>query len=144
MSNLGAWPVDPTTEVGLFRIELGDTVGTPHVPEDGLAEFQFIGDAGISALLLAYPTMRDTAMSKAMFSMASQMIVSAQDIQVDDIRIKTIERARLMLEAAIALGGVASAADASNAFSVVPLTSVPGYRRHRPQGTPRAFGESGF
>ena len=130
----GAWPIDPTTEVGLFRIELGDTVGTPHDPADDKADFEFIGDVGISALLLAYPASRALAMSRAMTSMANQMIVAAQDIQVDDIRIKTIERARLMLESAISIAGAGTAADADTAFSVVPLTSHP--QTWRPQGTP--------
>ncbi len=134
VTNEGAWPIDPTTDVGLFRTELGDTAGTPHVPADNKADFEYIGDAGIQALLDAYPTSRNMAMSKAMTSMAHQMIIAAQDIQVDDIRIKTIERAKLMLESALALSGGMAATDADSAFSVVSLN---GYHEYpRPQGTP--------
>jgi len=134
--NTGAWPVDPGTEVGLFRTELGDTVGTPNVPADGLAKFEFLSDAAIAAMLLAYPTSRDMAMAKALTSAAFKLISSAQDIQVDDIRIKTVERANLMLTLATTLGSAAAAGSASSTFSVVPLT-----------GSNRAgyyYGESGF
>lgn len=143
MSNVGAWPVDPATETGLFRTELGDLVGTVHTDDPAKADFQFIGDDGIAALILAYPSSRDMAMSKAMTSMANQMIVAAQDIQVDDIKIKTIEQARLMLEMATSLATSAGYADASSAFTVVPMVSST-YGNRTPQGTPRAFGESGF
>lgn len=135
----GAWPIDPSTETGLFRTELGDVNGTPHNPADAKAEFEFIGDAGIAALLLAYPTSRNMAMSKAVSSMAQQLIINAQDIQVDDIRIKTIENARLMMEWATSLTGGVSAADADAAFSIVPLVSSNSYRRPRPQGTPYPY-----
>lgn len=134
MSNTGAWPVDPATEVGLFRTELGDVVGTPNVPAI-TAEFQFIGDAGITALIAAYPSSRDMAMSKALTGMAIQMIASAEDIQVDDIRIKTVERANLMLQAAAMMASSASELDAaSNGFSVVPLKTRPQQSRYFGEG----------
>lgn len=131
----GAWPIDPETETGLFRTELGDVDGIPHEPADDKAEFQYLGDAQIAALLLAYPTSRDRAMSKAVSSMAKQLIIAAQDIQVDDIRLKTIENARLMLEYAQSLDGGVSAVEADSAFSVVALTTH-NFGYPRPQGTP--------
>lgn len=144
MSNEGAWPIDPNTETGLFRTELGDVVGTVHSDDDTKADFQYIGDDGIAALILAYPSSRDMAMSKAMTAMAVQMISAAQDIQVDDIKIKTVERARLMLEMATTLAAGANAADASSAFNVVPLVSANNYYPRAPQGQPRPYGVSGF
>ncbi len=128
----GEYPIDPTTAVGLFRTELGDVVTTSI--DGAQAEYEFISDAAIQAMLDAYPDSRNMAMAAAMSSMATQMIAAAQDIQVDDIRIKTVERARLMLDQANALRGYALAGDASSAFSVVPLSgkSFPA----APQGTP--------
>ena len=143
--NIGAWPVDPTTEVGLFRTELGDVLGTPILLTTGLpgptADFEFLSDLAIANLLLAYPTSRDMAMSRALNSSAFQLIAQAQDIQVDDIKIKTVERARLMFEMAIALGGVATATDASSAFNIVALNSHHNSHRHV---TSAVYGESGF
>jgi hypothetical protein len=135
--NTGAWPVDPDTQVGLFRTELGDTNGVPNAPADGLAVFEFLSDVAIAALLLAYPTSRDTAMAKALTSAAFKLIASAQDIQVDDIKIKTVERANLMLTMASGLSLAAAAGAASSAFNVVPLT--PQYRTGS-----YYYGESGF
>lgn len=138
----GAWPINPGTDVGLFRFEIGDVVGTPHNPADDKAEFEFIGDATITALLAANPDSRDLAKGLALESMATQLIAAAQEIQVDDIRIKTIERARLMLERASGFGVSSSIAGAASAFDVVPLVNSSGY--HAPQGTPRYTGASGF
>lgn len=135
--NTGAWPVDPDTEVGLFRTELGDTNGVPNQPLDGIAVFEFISDAGIAAMLLAYPTSRDTAMAKALTSVAFKLIASAQDIQVDDIKIKTVERANIMLELAASLNASASASAASSSFTIVPLSP-----KYRTGGY--YYGESGF
>lgn len=132
----GAWPIDPSTPVGLFRTELGDVVGVPADPatEPQTAAFEYISDGQIQALIDAYPDSRNTAMGNAKSMMATQMIAAAQDIQVDDIRIKTIERARLMLEQANFLLGYAVAADADTAFGVVPMRikSIPSV----PRGTP--------
>jgi hypothetical protein len=123
MANTGAWPIDPTTQTGRFRIELGDVTGVPADPatDPQTATFDFISDAAIDALIAAYPDSIDTAMSKAMTSVAMQMINAAEDIQVDDIKIKTVERAKLMLQMANDLASRAIFTDASSAFSVVGL-----------------------
>jgi len=138
MANTGAYPVDPTTETGLFRQELGDINGTPADPQTNppTAEYEFISDAAIAALILAYPSSRDTAMAKALSSAAFQLIAAAEDIQVDDIKIKTIERAKLMLEYATTLNAGAVSGDAASAFTVVPLSVTPPSRYFSPQGVP--------
>lgn len=144
MANSGAWPIDATTATGLFRFEVGDVVGTPHDPADDMADFEFMSDATIDALIAAYPDSIDTAKAKALGSMATQLIAAAQDIQVDDIKIKTVERANLMLQRSSTLLLGSDASDASSAFEVVPMTiSTSGYPRV-PQGTPRPTGLSGF
>ena len=75
-------------------------------------------------------------MSKALATMGRKLIIAAQDIQVDDIRIKTVERAKLFIEHADRLAFGVAEGDAANAFGVVPLhtTHSAGYRV--PQGTP--------
>lgn len=133
-NNVGAYPIDPETPTGLFRLELGDTVGVPIEPptDPVTAEYQYISDAGINALMAKYPDDPEVAMGKAMVSMANQMIAAAQDIQVDDIRIKTVEKANLMLQMARDMIAGATLAGSSG-FNVVPLNSA---RYARPQGTP--------
>jgi len=147
MANAGTWPIDPATDTGLFRFEVGDVVGTAHIPADGAADFEFMSDDTIDALLVAYPS-RLTAMAKALGSMANQLIAAAQDIVVDDIKIKTIERANMMLTRATNLDANALIGDASSAFSVVPslaATNVSPYGAlGRLNDHPRAYGPSGF
>lgn len=131
----GAYPIDATTPVGLFRFQVGDVNGTPHDPADDLADYEFMSDATIEALIAANPDSLSAAKAQALLSMATQLIASAQDIQVDDIRIKTVERANLMrLLASDFLTG-AESADAASAFDIVGLQSGQfGY--WPPQGTP--------
>lgn len=131
----GVYPIDPTTAVGLFRTEIGDVVTTSI--SGATAEYEYISDAQIQALLDQYPDSRNTALGRAMSMMATQMIAAAQDIQVDDIRIKTVERAKLMMEQANVMLGVALRADADAGFSVVPLSMTT--RGSAPQGTPNPW-----
>lgn len=136
MANSGAWPIDPSTPEGLFRIQIGDVVGTPHSPADNMADFEFMSDDAIDAIIAAYPVSINMAKASAIQSMAIQLIASAQDIQVDDIKIKTIERAQYMLQMASALTANALLMDASIAFQVVPLTIDPPFESYPAQGTP--------
>lgn len=146
MTNRGVYPLDPDSQTGLFRQQLGDVVATPLDPDEpGFADYEYISDAAIAALLQAFPTMPDMAMSRALSSMAIQMIAAAQDIQVDDIRIKTVERAELMLRAAESLAGSANGQINDTGFTVVPLVAASnGWPSYHVQGQPRPVGESGF
>lgn len=136
MSNTGDWPLDPSTAIGLFRIEIGDTVGTPGSPAT-TAEFEFFSDDALQALLDAYPDSRDTAVGKAMIAVANRLIYDAQDIQVDTIRIRTVERANLMLQIASGMLSRAGAAAAASSFQIVPLVSSTRVAwSSGPQGTP--------
>lgn len=139
----GAHPVDPSTPVGFFRTEIGDD--TPTVtPAPGAteAEYEFFSDAAIQAYIDSSDTL-DMAMSKALRTMGRKLILQAQDIQVDDIRIKTVERAKLFIEHADSLATSQDDIDAATAFSVVPLhtTQSAGYRV--PQGTPSPWNAVG-
>lgn len=144
LNNEGAWPIDPSTATGLFRFEVGDTVGTPDAPGDIVASFEFMGDNAIDALIAAYPDSIDTAKAKALGSMATQLITSAQDIQVDEIKIKTVERANLMMKFAGGLLSNAGFVDASEAFDVVPLNSANNFFPRVSRGRPGSYGPSGY
>lgn len=131
----GAWPINASTPVGLFRFQVGDVVGTPHADDPTKAEFEFMGDATIEALIAANPDSIATAKAQALQSMATQLIVAAQDIQVDDIKIKTIERANMMLQLAADFGLAGVTAEGASGFQIVPMsTNSRGY--WPAQGTP--------
>jgi hypothetical protein len=149
----GAYPLDPDTTVGLLRAEVGDIVGTPHDDDPTLADYEYLGDKFLTALLTAYPDSSSMALARALGSMATQMIAAAQDIQVDDIKIKTVAKAELMLKRASDLESGAASWDAGTAFQVVQLVPASDYD-YVPQGspvpqrggwgTPGAIGPSGF
>jgi len=130
----GKYPVDPSTPVGFFRTEIGDDTASEisGTAPNQTAEYEFFSDAAIEAYIASNDTL-DMAMSRALQTMGRKLIIQAQDIQVDDIRIKTIERAKLFIEHSDRLASGEEASDAATAFSVVGLTTHPAYRR--PQGT---------
>jgi hypothetical protein len=132
--NEGTYPADASTAVGLFRIEIGDDT-PPVTPGSGetTAEYEFFGDIALQAFMDAYPDDRNTAMAKALGAMGRKLTIQAQDIQVDDIKIKTVERARLFMEHADRLLYGSEAADAATAFEIVPLSTNSSTRT--PQGT---------
>lgn len=133
----GAWPVNPATEVGLFRIDIGDDVPTV-TPADGATEanFEFFADETITAYIARDADDLNEAMAKALDKMSRNLILAAQDIQVDDIKIKTVERAKLFADMAAGFRDGSLVSSADSAFDVVPLysTASAGYRV--PQGTP--------
>jgi hypothetical protein len=126
----GAYPVDPSTPVGFFRTEIGDDTATEI--SGNSAQYEFFSDAAIQAYIDNYDTI-NLAMSKALSTMGRKLTIQAQDIQVDDIRIKTVERAKLFLDHSDRLASGEESSDAATAFSVVSLSTHPAFRR--PQGT---------
>lgn len=132
----GAYPIDPATTVGLLRNEVGDITPTlVHDPPDSKADYGFVGDGFLSALLDAYPNSPSMALARALGSMATQMIAVAQDIAVDDIKIKTVQKAELMLKRAADLESGALLWDSSTAFSIVKLTPASDWV-YPPEGSP--------
>lgn len=132
----GAYPPNPGTPVGFFRIEIGDDTATDitGTAPNQTAEYEFFSDDAIEAYLDSADT-PTLAMTNALRTIGRKLLLQAQDIQVDDIRIKTVERAGLFMAHADALGASQDSADAATAFSVVPLVSVQGAGVRVPQGT---------
>ncbi len=132
----GAYPPDPSTPVGLFRIQIGDDTATniTGTSPNQTAEYEFFSDDAIEAYLASAGTPA-AAMSNALRTMGRKLLLSAQDIQVDDIRIKTVERANTFMAHADGLAASDAAIDADTAFSVVPMRAT--------QGRGRAFRDVG-
>ena len=132
-----AYPVDPSTPVGLFRTDIGDTTATDiqgSAPAQ-TATYEFFTDEAIEAFIARDEDL-DMAEARALDSMARRLILEAQDIQVDDIRIKTVERAKLFSEHAAQIRLSAETGAASGNFQVVGLSNIGGYGTWPPQGTP--------
>ena len=144
MPNTGKWPIDEASAVGAFRIEIGDSVpvGAP-IDGDNTTTFEFFSDAYLLAQLDKFPDDPDEAMARGLDTMARRLIIEAEDIQVDDIKIKTIERAKLFSEHANAIR-IYGAARGGEGFIVTALhtTTRHGYD-YPPQGTPDPYPQVG-
>ena len=123
----GAYPPDPTTPVGLLRIQIGDDAATDitGTSPNQTAQYEFFSDDALQAYLESSGTL-DQAMSNALRTVGRKLLLSAQDIQVDDIRIKTVERANTFMAHADTLAASGVAVDADTAFSIVPMRSTGG------------------
>jgi hypothetical protein len=120
----------------MFRIEIGDTTATgiTGVAPNQTADYEFFTDEAIQGFIDAYPDSTEEAQSKALSAMGRRLLLLAQDIQVDDIRIKTVERARWFMEHADKLMDSINANSSNGGLVVVGLSPLlPSYR---PQGTP--------
>ena len=138
------YPPDPTTAVGFFRSEIGDVTPvegtiTGTVPSQ-TAEYEFFSDAMLEAYLSNYPDDLPAAESAALQTMGRRLMIAAQDIQVDDIRIKTVERAKLFLEHADKIAAGVLTSNGASAFGIVSLDVIQPSRRYDPQGTPSYLG----
>ena len=137
MANVGAWPLDPLTPVGALRLEVGDTDGSPMLaPDDDKAEFQWFSDIELEAIYDAADGSATRATGLAYRRIAVYLTIEATDIQSDDLRIRTIERAKAMRELANDYINDAAADDeraGAEIFGVAPYVR-PG-SRFTPEGS---------
>lgn len=143
MANLGAYPPDPATEVGWLRIAIKDAEGVPSVPPTipQTAEYLYISDASLQTSIDLYPGDRLAQKADALTSMGQDLIMQAQLIQVDDIKIDTRQRGELFLQMAAAAREEAAkngTGSVSGAFSVFPTNTgdASNWDARRPEGTP--------
>lgn len=139
----GIWPIAEDTPVGEFRVEIGDSVPVT-TPAEGAesAEFEFFSDTYIEGQLAKYADDVDEAMARALDTMARRLIIEAEDIQVDDIKIKTIERAKLFSDHASQIR-VYGAQRGGEGFSVTTIRTSQHPASFTPQGTPDPYPQVG-
>lgn len=139
----GLWPIAEDTPVGAFRVDIGDSVPTvTPTPGDTTAEFEFFSDTYIEGLLAKYADDEDEAVARALDTMSRRLMIEAEDIQVDDIRIKTVERAKLFSDHAsqIRANGLVRGGEG---FIVTAMRTVQSASPYTPQGTPDPYPEVG-
>lgn len=92
--NPGEWPLDPTSEVGRFRVLAGDTNSEPYdPPEPGFQNYTLWSDAEIEALLTTYPDSPFRAIGFAFLGLASQAAIESKNIKDYDLAVNTEKRA---------------------------------------------------
>lgn len=89
----GVAPFDPESDVGKFRVAVGDTHWTElDPPEEGYGNYEMYSDDEINAFLSLSGSVAG-AISDALFQMALAAASSASSIQDYDLRIDTTKRA---------------------------------------------------
>ena len=86
--NPGEYPVDMSTNVGLFRLRVNDLVGTPYDPDyPGFANFVKAGDAEIEAFLASttsvWYAVADFYQSLANDASLHSLVTKDHDLQLD-------------------------------------------------------------
>lgn len=135
----GTWPIAEETPVGAFRTEIGDSVPVTTPAEDATtAEYEFFSDTYLQSLLTKYADDPEEGMASALDTIARRLMIEAEDIKVDDIAIKTIERAKLFENhaASIRAYGVQRGGEG---FTVTSLHTTQSDDWDEPFGTPHSL-----
>lgn len=143
MTNRGLREYDSSTSTGELRLNLGDTSFTELDPvESDYVDFDYFSDASLDSFIVAADENITRATGYAYRALAGILTMSAVNIQTDDLRVSTIERAKLMRELAAEWLRDADDEDdraASEIFDVIPFAGAPTENRSWPEGTTRPY-----
>ena len=143
MSNVGVAPVDSETEIGQLRIALGDTNSVPLEPDEpGFANYEWFSDSELEQMIVSADGSLKRAEGYGLQKFARYLAMSATDIQTDDLRIKTIERAKLMRDLANDALAAADDEDARVDSDIFAIHAFPGFPRAEktwPEASPRPY-----
>jgi hypothetical protein len=121
MANTGVAPLDPTTDVGKLRALIGDTNYVPlDPPVTGQGDYTMFSDVELTAYLAQAGDSLNRAAGYAYFALASQAALSAKQIKDYDLQVDTRQRADSLFNVAKWYFDQADAADAEEAFFIVP------------------------
>lgn len=130
MSNPGIAPPDVNTPVGAFRVAVGDTAYVALVPPlMGSADYTYFSDAELQSVLDATGGSPSNAgMAFAYRKLAAMLALKASNIQTDDLKVATEQRAEIMRKIANDFQGAATTdVSAADVFSIVyPFDPYPG------------------
>jgi len=138
-TNIGAWPIDATSIVGQLREVVGDIDGVQLPPPDeSMAEFSYFSDSELDSLYSVAEQSFLRATGLAYRRLAVYLTLESTDIQSDDLRIRTIERAKAMRQIAQDFMADADADDeraGADIFMVSPYVR-PESETRRPEAMP--------
>jgi len=142
MTNRGLREYSLTTSVGQLRLNIGDTNFTEFDPgEADFVNFDYFSDQSLESLIETADENITRATGYAYRVLAGILTMSAVNIQTDDLRISTTERAKMMAELAkswLASADDEDAAAASDLFEVIPFGGYESpYTKTWPEATMR-------
>lgn len=92
--NPGEFPLDPTSNVGKFRLVYGDTGSTPYSPvEPGYQNYTELSDAEIEAFLATGSDSINRAIGYYYLSLAGKAALVAKQVRDYDLQVDTTKRA---------------------------------------------------
>ena len=139
--NPGAYPLDPTSPVGRFRILYGGTDSEPYDPVVvGIQNYSELSDAEIEGFISQGGDSVPRGIGYLYIAMAGRAAIASRQIQDADLRVDTTKRAADLRAIAEVWFGSADDDDlvsAEEAFEIVPTGSRGGFI---PEGTRPIFG----
>jgi len=98
VANKGVTPVDTNTAVGQFRVDIGDTDSVPLDPtEVGFVDYTYFSDSELQSALDATGGVPSNAGMAFMYrKLAAILALKAQNIQTDDLKYASEQRAETM------------------------------------------------
>lgn len=91
--NKGVYPLDPNTEVGKFRLTIGDTSSEPFdPPQPGFQNYTMFSDAEIEAFLEVAESL-EGAISLAYLQLAGAAALESKSVKDFDLQIDLTKRA---------------------------------------------------
>ena len=119
MANTGVAPVDLGSNVGKVRVLLGDT--DPTNVSNNLGTYLFFSDAELEAILGMYSDSPQMAAARCLDTIAGSQALLLKSWSSDDLTVNGDRIAKELREMAKQLRAEASAAEASEAFEIVPF-----------------------
>ena len=120
----GAWPLDPATPVGRFRILYGDTDSEPYAPAVvGVQNYQELSDDEVEGFIAQGSGSVPRGIGYLYIAMAGQAAKQSKVVQDQDLRIDLTKRAADLRAIADVWFGSADNDDlvnAEEAFEIVP------------------------
>lgn len=121
--NPGAYPLDPDTPVGQFRVLYGDVYSTPYDPvEAGFQDYEELSDAEIEGFLQGQTSI-PRAIAYYYLSLSGQAAKQAKTVKDYDLSVDLTKRAADLRATAQVWFDQATAEDAAgmeDAFEIVP------------------------
>lgn len=130
MTNLGSYPIDPTSAIGQVRLFVGDTNAVELVPSvDGQRSFDWFSDAELEQFLAAGAGSVPRATGFAIMQLATgAALKDGRAIKTDDLSIGASTRGASLLAVARAFFAEADATDASGDASGFLIVEPAGSR----------------
>ena len=140
--NPGAWPLDPTTPVGTFRILYGDTDSEPYDPVVvGIQNYSELSDDEVEGFISQGGDSVPRGIGYLYIAMAGQAAKQSKVVQDQDLRVDLTKRAadlRAIAEVWFVSADNDDLVSAEEAFEIVPTGQRCG--GVIPEGSPPIWG----